>query len=289
MELTELRLAHAALLIAKDANPKISVLKYLRRIDVMGQDIRARVSPGLECVAAPSRVRLDAILYYLYSELKFQGNSLDYLDPKNNFLNEVIDRRLGIPSTLSIVLIDLCFQLGLRATGIELPRDFVVSVEMDAGAPVIVDPFNGGRILDSIEIQAWMRSEHWRAQHALDNRAILTRLLADLKHSYWSFKQFDKALPVLERLLELNPQNISEFRDRGLAYYETGRFPHALLDLERYMLEMTRSLEKMRSGANVGMAPLPTEALKEFFNERFWLEEMVHRLRVRVPSSPLLH
>ena len=256
MGLHDLGLAHAALVIAQDEYPALAVARYLKRLDFMGYELQSRIS-----LDRPERSadRVEVVTRYLFSEQRFQGNAVDYYDPKNSFLNDVLDRRLGLPITLSILTIEMCTRVGLKAWGIGLPSHFVVGVELDDGVPVILDPFRNGVRVHSDEVNS-------RLKESVDKRATLTRLLNNLKIIYWNEKRFDKALPVVERLLELNPQHSPEYRDRGLANYQLKRYGHALLDLERYLAGIPESPEE-----------LP------------WIEEMIRWLRKRVNFSPMLH
>ena len=254
MGLMDLGLAHAALVIAQDEYPRLPVAKYLKKLDFMGYELQARLS--LEHPRS-SLDRVEVLTRYLFSEKRFQGDAVDYYNPKNSFLNDVLDRRLGLPITLSILTVEMCSRIGLKAWGIGLPSHFVVGVELENRAPFILDPFRNG---------AQVHTDAPSAPSAMDKRATLTRLLNNLKIIYWNDKRFDKALPVVERLVELNPEHSSEYRDRGLANYQLKRYPYALLDLERYLAGIPESPEE-----------LP------------WIEEMIRWLRKRVNFSPMLH
>jgi regulator of sirC expression with transglutaminase-like and TPR domain len=253
MDLTGLGLAHAALMIAQDEYPALPVARYLKKLDFMGYELQARISAD-----RPSDFhdRLELVTHFLFTEKKFQGNDQDYYDPRNSFLNDVLDRRLGLPITLAILTQEMCARVGLKAWGIGLPSHFVVGVDVGNGSTVALDPFRNGARIQSDGAQARM----------MDKRATLTRLLNNLKVIYWNDKRFDKALPVVERLVELNPDHSPEYRDRGLANYQLKRYAYALLDLERYLAGVPESPE-----------------------ERPWIEEMIRWLRKRVNFSPMLH
>lgn len=316
--LLDLPLAHGALIIAQDEYPSLPVAKYLKKIDFMGYEIQSRLSPlpsppvgKRKLSAVTSRTsaravaerldRIDAVVNYLFSEQGFQGNSVNYYDPRNNFLNEVLDRRLGLPITLSILTIELFIRMGLKAWGIGFPSHFMVGVELEAGKNLVIDPFHKGARLTDRELAARLEMQDGAGAvkpevFALDRRAIYTRLLNNLKLIYWNERRYDKALPVLERLVEINPEHIAEFRDRGLAHYQLSRYPHALMDLERYLFEMERAQTRVRpSSPGVTVNPHFAELaeadpdMPKPHEEIQFVSDMVKWLRRKVPQSQTLH
>lgn len=229
-------LAEAALLIAKEEYPGLEVDHYLSHLDAMAAEVRARIG----CVEDPHRL-IASLSNYLFQEQGFHGNTDDYYDPRNSFLNDVLDRRTGIPITLSTVYIELGRRLGVRLVGVGMPGHFLVKYA-GPDEEIVIDPFHQGtivspaecqRILDRIYDGKLAFDPHFLA--TLGTRQILARMLNNLKAIYFNAQAYTKALSVVERLLILDPQAANEIRDRGLLSCQLKRYPQAMADLERYL------------------------------------------------------
>ncbi len=229
-------LAEATLLIAKEEYPDLDVAAYLARLDAMADDVRDAAG------ASPDPYRLVAGLSeHLFQRLGFRGNADDYYDPKNSFLNEVLDRRMGIPITLSTLYLEVGRRLGLCVRGAGMPGHFLVKY-VGPGEEIVIDPFGGGeivspsdcqRILDRI-FDGKLRFEPGMLS-VVGTRQILVRMLTNLKAIYFNNEEYGKALSIVERLLILHPQEASEIRDRGLLSCQLRRYAEAIADLERYL------------------------------------------------------
>jgi regulator of sirC expression with transglutaminase-like and TPR domain len=229
-------LAEAALLIAKEEYPDLEVAPYLSRLDAMAAELRERTG------GAGDVHRLIAGLSdYLFREQGFRGNTGDYFDPRNSFLNDVLDRRLGIPITLSTVYMEVGRRLGVRLHGVGMPGHFLVKY-MGPDEEIVIDPFNGGRIvapadcqriLDRISSGQLRFEPHFLS--VVGTRRILARMLTNLKVIYFNGQAYAKALGVVERLLILDPHAATEIRDRGLLCCQLKRNREAMADLERYL------------------------------------------------------
>jgi regulator of sirC expression with transglutaminase-like and TPR domain len=239
-------LAAPAFLIARLEYPRLVPGPYLDRLDEMGDAAFHRIDkdPGHD---APLAGRIDALNRYLFNELGFFGNRDQYEDPRNSCLNEVLDRRTGIPITLSLVYIEVARRAGLRAEGVNFPGHFLVRVLHDLHTDdpddgLIVDPFHGGAILDEHECRGLL-DKHMGSEAAwapallarATRRQILVRMLLNLKRLYVSWRSFPQARSVSDLLLALSPGAITELRDRGLLAYHMNDFPAALRDLEEYL------------------------------------------------------
>src|SRR5258708_9124212 len=134
----EIRLAEAGLAVAHEEYPELDPAAYLRRLEALAERVRRLTSDR-------GASRLDAVSRILFDEEGFRGNRSEYYDARNSFLNDVIDRRLGLPITLAVVFLDVCRRVGLTAAGVGLPGHFVVLV--DAPGAVLLDPFDGGKRL----------------------------------------------------------------------------------------------------------------------------------------------
>lgn len=235
-------LAATALLVARLEYPRLDPEPYLDRLDVLGDVALHRVAddPGHD---APLGARTDAVNRYLFNELGFIGNRDNYDDPRNSCLNEVLDRRTGIPLTLSVLYIEIARRAGLRAEGINFPGHFLVRVQQDLHTDnpdegLIVDPFHAGAILGEAECRALL-ARHSGDDAAYDpsllaratRRQILMRMLLNLKRLYVRMRSFPQAWHVTDILLALQPTSLQELRDRGLLAYHMNDVFRALTDL----------------------------------------------------------
>jgi regulator of sirC expression with transglutaminase-like and TPR domain len=271
-------LAAPAFLIARLEYSHLDPGPYLDRLDAMGDTAFHRVStdPGHD---APLAARVDALNRYLFNELGFFGNRDQYEDPRNSCLNEVLDRKTGIPITLSLVYIEVARRAGLRAEGVNFPGHFLVRAlhdlhTDDPGEGLIVDPFHGGAILNEHDCRMLLHRHMgeeaaWEPQllARATRRQILVRMLLNLKRLYVRWRSFPQARTVTDLLLALTPGAVTELRDRGLLAYHMNDFPAALRDLEAYL-----KVSKLGEGDD--------DQRKD--NEQVW--EHVKALRRRVAS-----
>src|SRR5881396_777188 len=143
-------LGHASLLIAREEYPDLDVHGYLERLDEMAREIRGRMK-GTE----GAKSQIAHLNRLLFEEMGFRGNREEYYDPRNSFLNDVLDRRIGIPITLSTVYLEVGRRIGCRLAGVAFPGHFMVRLMgRDAMPDVLIDPFNRGRILTEAECRA---------------------------------------------------------------------------------------------------------------------------------------
>lgn len=230
-------LARAALTLAEFEYPELSITDYLERFDALA-DTANRV------VQVKSMAPI-ALASFLFEELGFSGNERDYGDPRNSFLNQVLERRLGIPITLSVVYLEVAQRLGLRAQGVGLPGHFIVCVDVgeDARAELLyLDPFHRGCLLSEEDCRAHV-SRVTQAKLPFDpaflnpvnKRYILTRMLNNLKGIYGAQQDLPRAGHVIERLLVLHPDDATEIRNLGLIYGNIGRSQRAVELLKRYL------------------------------------------------------
>lgn len=242
-------LAEACLLIAADAYQNLDVNHYLAEIERMAARLRGRMPPAVNAEG-----KVIALNQFLFEELGFVGNDGDYYDPKNSFLNEVIDRRRGIPISLSIIYIEVGRKIGLPLEGVSFPGHFLVRLGL-RGSTLVLDPFSGGAPLSEGDLRkllkrviagsgrAQLRSaDDVAAELPLDqflepagHRQILARVLRNLKNIYREKGEPQRQLQVLNRLLLVAPDANSELRDRGLVYQGLEAFRAALKDLSDYL------------------------------------------------------
>jgi regulator of sirC expression with transglutaminase-like and TPR domain len=230
----EMDLARASLLVACEEYPDLDVQSYLGRLDGLADTLRGRLggSPA-DAVAALGRV--------LFEEEGFHGNTREYYDPRNSFLNDVLDRRTGIPITLSTVYMAVGRRAGLDVRGVGLPGHFVVRVTTGNGE-ALVDPFHGGVVLTPADCQERLdRIYGGRVKVAPEmltpcpTRAILSRTVRNLKVIYVKAGDLTRALRTAELLVMLEPDSADELRDRGLILAGMGCYALAAQDLEAYV------------------------------------------------------
>jgi regulator of sirC expression with transglutaminase-like and TPR domain len=233
-------LAPAALAIARVEYPSLDPKPYLQMLDRMGRDVAARME-GLREHA------LRAFNEYLYDEQRFSGNRERYDDPRNSFINEVLDRRVGIPISLAVVYLEVARRSGLRVDGVNFPGHFLLrapaSLGRDGGVDfTIIDPFHGGAQLSEYDCRQLLR-QHVGDEAAFDaallapatRHEIVVRMLVNLKRLYVGMRSFPQARFISSLLLGIDPSAISELRDRGLLAYHLQDFAAALRDLEEYL------------------------------------------------------
>jgi len=236
----ELNLAEAALIIAKHEYPGLDVPQYLKRFDQMA----AAVSSRLASEQGALLHNLQTLNDYLYEEEGFSGNLSDYSDPRNSFLNDVLDRRAGIPITLSLVHLEVGRRVGLPLEGVSFPGHFLVKLELD-GAAVVLDPFHQGVSLseDELKMRAeWVLGEEVPVVDLLPSllegaskRDILVRMLRNLKGIYREREDPARLIQVMDMILSVKPDLPDELRARGDVYREMAYFGAALTDYRRYL------------------------------------------------------
>jgi len=230
-----LDLARAALAIAHEEYPSLDEADYLRKLDEIAAQVMRSLPPG----ALPER-RVGRLNLVLFRELGFRGNDSDYYDPRNSFLNEVLDRRVGIPITLSVVYLEVARRCGLAAQGVSFPGHFLCKVPLDEGE-LIVDPFHRGRLLGRDDLQKLLESNsrdaRLSARHLrpASGRDILARMLHNLRAVYLERHDVPRALSAVERLLVLAPSDGRTLRERADLYEKLGGSAAAAADLSRVL------------------------------------------------------
>lgn len=235
----ELNLAEAALLIAMDEYPGLDVEAYLRQLDELATGVQQRLpaQAGLEDT-------LVTLNQFLFVELGFSGDTENYDDPRNSFLNEVLDRKRGIPITLSIIYMEVGRRLGLPLKGVSFPGHFLVKFATREGE-VVLDPFSGGSLMSKEDLEEMLEETYGGADTlhaplerlltAAGNKEILVRMLRNLKGVYLRREHYDKALTVVDRILLIQPEQPDEIRDRACIYERLECFRAALQNFQTYL------------------------------------------------------
>ena len=238
----EVELDRAALLIAAEEYPELEIKKYLEHLDAFAEQARSQLDP-----AATPLTQIAALRDLLFGELGFRGNSENYFDARNSFLNDVIDRRMGLPITLSVILIEVGRRIGLKLLGVGMPGHFIVKYE-DGETQILIDPFNGGQLISPERCRELIEQMYGSALqfdpsflNAVSRKQILMRMLQNLKGVYARAMDRHKTLSIIERALLINPEAIAEIRDRGLVYFAMGRYGLAQKDLKEYLRQAPES------------------------------------------------
>lgn len=232
-------LGRGALVIAQQEYPELDVDAYVAELDTMAQRLRRRLPSD------SSRTHILAMLNHLmFTELGFSGNKDEYYDPRNSFLNQVIERRMGIPITLSILYLEIARRLGLPLKGMCFPGHFLVQWSTDKGV-IVLDPFNRGVSLSEEELRQRLKgvsNARWAERAPLgvllrpaSKKDVLVRLARNLKGIYTDGGKLEKALGITNLILAIAPDSPRELRDRGMLYNRLECFRAALRDLERFM------------------------------------------------------
>jgi len=230
-----LSLLQGALLIAADARPGLDRSEVERQLEELALPLRA-----LDLVKLPLRARARALGDQLFVRAGFHGNTSDYYDPKNSFLDEVLARRTGIPITLAIVYLEVARRAGVLASPVGFPGHFLVCLDSHAER-LAIDPFEGGAVLDERGLAALLRRSGSRLSYAPELiaptpvRQVIARMLMNLRTIYAQRGELSRLLVVFDRLIDLLPSAAEERRDRGLLFGRLGAPDAALADLERYL------------------------------------------------------
>lgn len=232
-------LLETALLIARDEYPGLDADLY----DTLAQSHAEHLRPEIEAIDAWP-LKMAAINRHLFDELGYTGNHDEYYDPRNSYLNEVFERRLGNPITLAMVQMEVARRLGVPLDGVSFPGHFLVRLPVDDGI-LVMDPFNGGRPLGADELRERAKPhlggdipDDNALMHILDpasHRAILIRMLRNLHGVYAERDEWDRAARSADRVLKLSPEQPEALRDRGVAYLNMDHQHGARHDLARYL------------------------------------------------------
>lgn len=232
----QINLANAALYIAQEEYPDLDLAEYLNALDTMAAEVQER----LPAQQYPLRI-IQSINQYLYDDLGFSGNTTDYYDPRNSFLNEVISRRTGIPITLSLVYLEVARRIDFPMVGIGLPGHLLIRPAVE-GMEIFVDAFHRGEVLFAEDCQERLTQIYAQPVtlqpeflEPLTSRQFLARMLSNLKVIYLHRQELELALAAVERILLLFPGMPVELRDRGLIYYQLSRWAAASNDFETYL------------------------------------------------------
>jgi regulator of sirC expression with transglutaminase-like and TPR domain len=244
---SSIELARAALLVAAESDPGVDIDGTLHTLDSWTEELRARLEPGWNNLQKLARLRA-----FVFDDLKFRGDHRDYYDPRNSLLHEVMERRLGIPLTLSIVFMELGWRIGIPFEGVGFPGHFLVRLTGEPGE-LLLDPFRRGMMITREECRKMLAGLSGGRMEFRDSlldgmskRDMLARLLLNLKGAYLRANQDEPALAAVDRLLLIHPEDADEVRDRGLLLLRLMRYPEALAALRSYLAARPDATDRER-------------------------------------------
>jgi regulator of sirC expression with transglutaminase-like and TPR domain len=236
MEDEKIDLIRAALVIARSEYPKLDIEAYAARLERLARRVAALVPDP------KSPFALAALNRVLFEELNLRGNREDYYDPRNSFLNDVLDRGLGIPITLAIVYMEVARRVGVSLSGVGMPGHFLLKHYGQNGQETLIDCFNRGDILNRRDCQERLDEIYSGSMtlqpeflHPISRRQILMRMLNNLKTVYLSTRNFRKALPIADLVLVIYPRSSEDVKQRALLRYSMGMHGLTVEDLDEYL------------------------------------------------------
>lgn len=243
---TSIDIAKAALLIATIEYPQLDTQRFLATLDSLAYRVRAILNLPQRETSLPESMApltvIDALNKVLFEEEGFRGNESDYYNPDNSFLNKVLENRVGIPISLSLLYIEIGKRVGLLIEGIGLPFHFVVRCTLPTEI-LYIDPFEGGLLLSEQDCRERIRRISRGKVNRLPRhffepvkpKQLLVRMLGNLKGIYLHKEDYTKTLLVSEYILLLIPDAAREIRDRGIIHLQLKHYAKALHDLKAYL------------------------------------------------------
>lgn len=232
-----IQVERAALTLARSiAYPKLDIHFYLTQLTALAEEARPQIAS-----ASSLTEKIGLLSDFLYYKKGFRGNRTNYYDPRNSYLNCVMDRKVGIPITLAVVYVAVAQRLGLRAYGVGLPGHFIVGV-YENGSEVLIDPFNAGQRLSAADC-ARLVHDHSGYEGAFQPKwlkpvspiNLLARMLTNLCNAYIQSEDWPSAIPVIQHLLLVQPDTDFHLRDLGYLYLYNGSLRLSAQYLEAYL------------------------------------------------------
>jgi regulator of sirC expression with transglutaminase-like and TPR domain len=233
---TEINLAYAALLFAEYLTGPFDMSYYMSLLDGMAETIWSVIKD-----ASTEEQVLETFNNYMFGEFKFMGNSQNYYDVNNSFLYKVLETKAGIPISLSAIYLEVGWRLGLPLWGVGMPRHFIVGYG-ELSKPIYIDVFNQGWLLNEDDCLTMCQvspanREAFRAEflQPATKKAILYRMLLNLKHIYIGREIWEQAYKTVDLMRLVDPRQLNDLKDKGLLAYRTEKLHEAIFDLNRYL------------------------------------------------------
>jgi regulator of sirC expression with transglutaminase-like and TPR domain len=230
-------LLRAALTFARIEDPQLDVEQYVRQVEELSHRVAARVQDLDE----PTHV-IAALNQVLFEEEMFRGNTVDYYSPRNSFLHDVLDRRLGIPISLALVYMEVARRVGFPLFGVGMPGHFLLKHYDAAGHSILIDAFERGIVVTEEDCRKKLNSIY-SGQLTLQpefllpvtRRQMLTRMLNNLRSIYLSQRDFRRAVQVVDLILVIYPRSPEDVKQRAVLRYNLDDYRGALNDFEEYV------------------------------------------------------
>ncbi|HTK95791.1 MAG TPA: transglutaminase-like domain-containing protein [Terriglobales bacterium] len=227
----------AALAIARLEYPNLEIKPYLGKVDALAARVQAKIAhPGDEAAT------ITALNQVLFVEEGFRGNTADYYDPRNSLINDVLDRKLGIPITLALVYMEVAARAGFPLFGVGMPGHFLLKHYDPEGRQFVLDPFHQGRLMTPEDCQRQLDQIYGGQMQlapemlvSVTRRQMLMRMLANLKTIYLSHRDIRRALPVVDLVLAIYPRSAEDVKQRAVLRYNLGQTRDALADFDTYL------------------------------------------------------
>ena len=223
----------------------MNIEKYLAEINLMQKELNIKKEKSNINFSRPTKI-IELINEYMFKQKEFKANIYDYQNPLNNFLNVVIEKRIGIPITLSIIYITLAQSLNFKVYPVNFPRHFLVKYVFDDNDynEIIIDPFNKGRIMDDYAMKNLLDSFFPNQNIPLtkklvekaDLSQVMIRILNNVKDSFFEIQEFDKINIANEMIFVIDPKNVYAIRDKGIILRD--KDPQRSLELLNTYLEL---------------------------------------------------
>jgi regulator of sirC expression with transglutaminase-like and TPR domain len=229
----------AALAIARLEYPALEIKPYIEKMDALAARVARKIAAEED---SDESVTLGALNEVLFEEEGFRGNAEDYYDPRNSFLNEVLDRKVGIPITLALVYMEVARRIGFPLFGVGLPGHFLLKHYDAEGNQLVLDPYHQGSLLTPQDCQERLDQIYGGGLQlapemlvAVTRRQMLVRTLTNLKTIYLSRRELRRALPVVDLVLAVYPRSAEDVKQRAVLRFNLGQTRGALADFEDYL------------------------------------------------------
>lgn len=222
--------------------PDLKISDYMNMIDEMGKELKSQIKNAKSM--RPTHI-IEKLNEFFFDDKKFQPNVSDYYNPINNYLNIVLEKRTGIPITLSLIYIHLANYMDFKLHPVNFPSHFLVKyvLDEDTDESIVIDTFNKGRIMDDYILQDLLNKAYPRSTISLSNNLmkktnssqILIRVLNNLKNGYMEVDDLNKIMKINEMILSLDSSSSEALRDKGIILYRNKKYQQALEILYNYI------------------------------------------------------
>jgi regulator of sirC expression with transglutaminase-like and TPR domain len=230
----EMELDRAVLYLAGEDYPALEAEDYLQRLASLASEVLKKVGDTTD-----QRGLMLALNHYLFDELGFTGNAADYYNPDNSYLNRVLETRMGIPITLSVLYLEVGRRLGLVCHGVGLPGHFVVGLDI---LGLYLDPFHAGQLMSATDCRLLLQDMFgdrlpWREEflRPYSKHEILLRMLTNLSQIFMQAEEYARAVSVIQRMTLINPAMPSLYKEMSWCHLQLKEYRLAIGDLETYL------------------------------------------------------